>query len=112
MDSLNFAFIGASSASRPEWSAEPEDWVLRLRAAYEAGYYRTEAAAGEQTRFPWQGKTCKDCPFWSHAICFVHNEQRSSAAHTCTYFDAPNRDGAREIIASRVQHQIRAWWGQ
>jgi hypothetical protein len=104
MDNLNIAFIGTLPAPRPNTSAEPEGWVLRLRRAYEAGYYRTEAATGEQTRFPWQGKTCADCPFWGDSVCFVHNERRSSAAHTCTYFDAPNRDRGHGIIALRVEH--------
>ena len=53
-----------------------EAWMARLKAAYDAGYYRTEAAEGEQTRFPWQDRTCGDCPFWSRNTCLVREARR------------------------------------
>jgi hypothetical protein len=28
-------------------------WILRLKEAYDAGYYKTEPAIGEQTLLPW-----------------------------------------------------------
>src|SRR5947209_6480653 len=55
-----------------------EPWVDRLKQAYFAGYYQTEAAEDRQSRFPWQNKTCKDCPFWSSGICQVFAEYRRS----------------------------------
>lgn len=75
------------------------DGLARLKAGYDAGYYRTESAEGEQTPFPWAGKTCKDCPFWKNSMCQVFAEYRSSLAHTCVYFDEPNHAVARELIA-------------
>jgi hypothetical protein len=44
--------IGRSST--PICDAPPEPWVLKVKAAYEAGYYKTEVAPGEQTPIPWQ----------------------------------------------------------
>ena len=44
--------IGRSST--PACEAPPEPWVLKLEVAYEAGYYKTEVAAGEQTPIPWR----------------------------------------------------------
>ena len=35
-----------------------EKWMQNLKAAYDAGYYRTEADLGEQLNFPWQNKCC------------------------------------------------------
>jgi hypothetical protein len=82
-------------------STAPEPWLLRLRAAYRAGFYKTESAVGKQERFPWQGKTCGDCPFWSNNQCSVFIERRSPLAHTCCYFDRANRAAARELIEAR-----------
>lgn len=82
-------------------------WLLRLRAAVQAGYYRTESAVGEQERFPWQGKTCGDCPFWRKGKCLVRLTPRDASAPTCSYFDEPNRGAARAIIARRRHDQ---WW--
>jgi len=89
-----------SSASQIE-TAAPEAWLLRLKAAYEGGFYKTEPAAGEQVRFPWQGKSCRDCPFWKDSACGVFGERRSALAHTCCYFDKRNHAAARSLIASR-----------
>lgn len=33
--------------------------MSRLKNAYEAGYYKTEASVGEQVGFPWQARTSK-----------------------------------------------------
>lgn len=87
-----------------------EDWLVRLRAGCEAGYYKTEAALGQQIGFPWQNKTCSDCPFWSNSVCRVHAEYRASAAHTCIYFDELNREAADEIIRERQWQGYRRWW--
>jgi hypothetical protein len=85
-------------------------WIYRLKAAYDAGYYRTEPAEGAQTLFPWQNKTCKDCPFWGNGICRVFEEYRGPQAHTCTYFDEPNREHARAILQKRELHALQRWW--
>jgi len=37
----------------------PDDWIKRLKAAYDAGYYKTEASEGKQVRFPWQTRIPK-----------------------------------------------------
>lgn len=86
------------------------DWLVRLKAAYEAGFYRTEEAVGAQSAFPWQNKTCKNCPFWSNSYCQVHGEYRNAAAHTCSYFDEKNRTAAREHIQERQWRSYRRWW--
>jgi len=85
-------------------------WIVRLKDAYDAGYYKTEAASEEQAVFPWRSKTCKDCPFWSNNICQVHADFRASTAHTCTYFDEPNREEGQRIIAERQREGFRRWW--
>jgi len=77
---------------------EFEAWVLRLKTAYDAGYYRTESAEGEQTRFPWQDRTCGDCPFWAHSACLVRQARRGARDATCRYFDAWNHAEAESII--------------
>ena len=89
-----------------------EIWMLRLKAAYEAGYYRTESAEGEQTAFPWMNKTCKDCPFWMNGVCRVQAAQRDGHAHTCIYFDPEHRPAAEGIIESRMQAVRKIWWGR
>lgn len=87
-----------------------EPWIERLKAACDAGYYKTEAAEGAQTGFPWQNKTCRDCPFWSNGICQVFAEYRSANTYTCSYFDAWNRKEAQAIILERRWHGYRSWW--
>jgi hypothetical protein len=85
-------------------------WLLRLKTAYDAGYYRTEAAVGSQVAFPWQNKACADCPFWVRGTCAVHLEYRSGTAHTCIYFDQANRDAGRAVIASHGVRAFERWW--
>ena len=92
----------SASQATPAEAGVPEPWLLRLRAAFEGGFYKTEAAVGQQTAFPWQGKSCRDCPFWSANACHVFIERRSALAHTCCYFDRANRAGARALIESRT----------
>lgn len=85
-------------------------WAYRLRDAYDAGYYKTEPAEGQQISFPWQNKTCRDCPFWANSICQVHAEYRSSTAHTCGYFDRCNRGDAQNMMQDRQWRGFRHWW--
>jgi hypothetical protein len=87
-----------------------EQWLQRLKSACDAGYYRTEAAEGSQTMFPWSDKTCKDCPFWSNSICQVFAEYRASTTHTCSHFDPWKRAAARNIIQDREWQGFRRWW--
>jgi hypothetical protein len=93
-------------------SPQTESWILELKRAVEAGYYRTEASTGLQTRFPWQGKTCQDCPFWREDVCKVHAESRSGSAHTCVYFDKSNRAAALELMESRSAAVQKMLWGR
>lgn len=88
-----------------------DEWLLRLKRGYDVGYYQTEVAVGQQSSFPWQNKTCRDCPYWSNSICRVHAEYRAGAAHTCIYFDEGNRETADEIIRERQWQGYRRWWG-
>lgn len=85
-------------------------WMEKLKSAYEAGYYRTEASSGEQSGFPWQNKSCKDCPFWANSICQVSAEYRSSTNHTCSYFDPWHRSEGQRIIQERQWQGFRRWW--
>ena len=87
-----------------------ESWVQTLKAAYDAGYYRTETALGNQSSFPWQNKFCRDCPFWSNSICQVFAEYRSSTAHTCSYYDPCNRQAAQTLIHDRQLQGFKRWW--
>ncbi|MGH2442360.1 MAG: hypothetical protein ACRDFX_04260 [Chloroflexota bacterium] len=89
-----------------------EAWVLKLKDAYQAGYYKTEVDSAQQTPFPWQNKSCKDCPFWLHGVCRVYGQQRPALSHTCSYFDAGNRAEGQRIIDNRVREVRRAWWEQ
>jgi len=86
-------------------------WLQRLKAAYAAGYYRTEAAEDEQTPFPWQDHTCGDCPFSAQNICLVHElvheAPRPANAHTCRYFDRAHREEARALIRRRRWEWLR-----
>jgi hypothetical protein len=41
-----------------------DTWLLRLKAAYEAGYYKTEAPVDEQIALPWSTQTDKRCTSW------------------------------------------------
>ena len=85
-------------------------WVYRLRDAYQAGYYRTESAEDAQTAFPWQNKTCRDCPFWSNGICRVYGAYRPAEAHTCAYFDPWNRNAGETAIRDRQWRGVGQWW--
>ncbi|MGH2441723.1 MAG: hypothetical protein ACRDFX_00985 [Chloroflexota bacterium] len=87
-----------------------DEWIIKLRSAVEAGYYRTEVAAGEQTRFPWQGKTCGDCPFWHQRVCAIYETDRSPESHTCAYFDDANRAAGTDLLARRRRVAFRRWW--
>ena len=105
------SFLNLMPSAEPD---APEAWLLRLRSAHEGGFYRTEAAVGEQVSFPWQGKSCKDCPFWTNDVCRVFAERRSAMAHTCCYFDEANRSGALELLAAhagQAQHERRGYSG-
>ena len=88
----------------------PDDWLQRLKAAYEAGYYRTEVDSQGQTSFPWQDKTCKDCPFWLNGVCRVNAVQRLPDADTCSYFDPANRLAAEHIIEERLRRAWKQLW--
>lgn len=37
----------------------PDDWMARLKAACDAGYYKTEASEGQQMSFPWQTRASR-----------------------------------------------------
>ena len=87
-----------------------ESWIYRLKDAYDACYYRTDAASQAQMSFPWQNKTCADCPFWNNSVCQVHVEYRNPDAHTCAFFDPWNREAARAMMTERQWGGFRQWW--
>ena len=86
--------------------ADPEAWLLRLKAAYDAGYYHTEEDRERQTGFPWQNKTCKDCPAWREGHCGVFQTFRREFADTCGVFDLlrqPDTPKAERFQAPRMK---------
>ena len=86
-------------------------WLLRLKRGYEAGYYKTEAALGEQEAFPWQNKSCRDCPFWLDTRwCQVHAEPQDAESHTCSYFDESHRPAAQHIVEEQQRVAQRRFW--
>lgn len=93
----------------PERPLEVEPWMIRLKAAVDAGYYRTEAAMGEQTRFPWQDRSCGDCPFWMSNTCIVRGARRGARDATCRYFDSWNHPEAESIIQYNKIRPLRTW---
>lgn len=96
------------SASDPP--IPPEPWVARLKCAVDAGYYQTEADVDHQEPFPWQGKTCRDCPFWLEiGFCRVLARSRAASAHTCEFFDPVNRDAAEDAITQLDAARKRAF---
>ena len=84
------------SSMQPDPPVEP--WVKRLKQAVDAGYYRTEVATEEQTPFPWQDRTCGDCPFFQNNLCQVRGARRGAYDATCKYFDAWHWPEAESII--------------
>jgi hypothetical protein len=89
---------------------QPEPWVLKLRAAYEAGYYKTEAAPDEQTGFPWQNEACQDCTVWCSNRCRVYSDYRRATADACTCFDPGNHSEAQPMLHGHSCHGFRRWW--
>jgi hypothetical protein len=63
--------------------AVQEAWLLHLKAACEAGYYKTE---GQETIFRRWDKVCTDCSFWLDDFCLLRSCQRLPVADTCTFF--------------------------
>ena len=92
----------------PPDQAAADEWMQRLKRAYDAGYYKTETEQDAQSTFPWQNKWCKDCPFWQGSVCLVFGEYRKAMAHTCAYFDAPNHETAQMAITERRRHGLQA----
>lgn len=84
--------------SDPSHVAAEDEWLDRLQRAVEAGYYRTEAATEEQTPFPWQNRSCGDCPFWAANTCTVRRARREATDQTCRYFDRCNHADAESIL--------------
>lgn len=83
-------------------------WLDRLKAAVDAGYYRTECAESEQEPLPWHRATCAHCPFWRAGTCLVLLHPRAATDHTCSYFDHPNRAAAQAILDRRTHPGH--WW--
>jgi len=86
------------------------EWLVRLKEAYDAGYYKTETDLTRQEHFPWQNKTCRHCPFWANSICRVHAEYRAATSYTCAYFDDSNHEAALDVIRERQMQGYRRWW--
>jgi hypothetical protein len=83
-----------------------DQWLLKLKAAYQGGYYRTEADVEYQSGFPWQSRRCDDCPFWMNDVCQVTLTRCFSGDVPCAYFDPLDHEEARRLIVER----LRAGW--
>lgn len=86
-----------------------DPWLFNLKAAYDAGYYRTEVDSEAQSHFPWQNTTCGDCPFWMHDVCQVTLARCCSEEVPCAYFDPPDHEAARHAIVERLHVGWKQW---
>ena len=69
-------------------SNEPEPWLLRLKAAYQAGYYQTEADCEYQTPIPWSAREKTERHVLSAISRRVVVAWRASHALTASPFSA------------------------
>lgn len=83
----------------------------KLKAAVEAGYYKTEESLEDQTPIPWAQKNCSDCPFFKNDICRVKGVSRNPDDHTCKYFDDANHSEAQKIIDAHASPWWDWFWG-
>ncbi|HLJ66451.1 MAG TPA: hypothetical protein VKX16_03725 [Chloroflexota bacterium] len=72
-----------------------DDWICRLKAAYDAGYYRTEAAQGCQTPIPRQDGTSASSPLISNSPAAPHSTRVTRRQGRRRWWDVFNRSIAR-----------------
>jgi hypothetical protein len=83
------------------------DWLLHLKAACDAGYYKTEADTDSQIGLARQDKTCQDCFFWAADFCRFSSLPRRSSADTCLYFHMSNSPGHTSVVdVGKANHRI------
>jgi hypothetical protein len=82
-----------ASIGRP-WGDEPaaeggdrmaraDDWLARLKAACDAGYYKAD---GPQAPPPPCTASCRDCIFWRDDFCRLLSARRLREDAICPYF--------------------------
>ena len=87
-----------------------DEWLYELKRRVDAGYYTLETGEEAQEPFPWQNKTCQDCPFWLNSVCQVRAEYRKATADTCEYFDPANQEEGKRTIEERRARGFLRWW--
>jgi hypothetical protein len=85
-----------------------ETWMVSLKAAYDAGYYRTEAAVGEQVPLPWQVTARTESVGWSARRRSPMHGERGSCPRCAEH--RTNLQVAGELPAGRGWHALRRWW--
>ncbi|HLJ68276.1 MAG TPA: hypothetical protein VKX16_13035 [Chloroflexota bacterium] len=63
-----------------------EPWLLGLKAAYDAGYYRSDVDPQAEKVAPWRLTVCQKCAFWHTGFCCIHLEIRRPGANACSLF--------------------------
>jgi hypothetical protein len=66
---------------------QDNDWLIQLKAACEAGYYK--AGSDEPLPVLPNDAACRDCFFWLNDFCRLSSIQRSPDADICSFFHAP-----------------------
>lgn len=86
-----------------------DHWLDTLKAAYDAGYYQTEADVERQSGFPWQNTFCRDCPFHMNELCQVTLTHCVPDDIPCAYYDPPDHALAKQVIVDRLWLGWRRW---
>jgi hypothetical protein len=76
----------SAKQSRDPDRSEPEPWLLRLKAAYQAGYYQTEADCEYQTPIPWAARGRTDPQILSAISRRIEGAWRASHVLTASPF--------------------------
>jgi len=87
---------------------QPPVWMQRLKAAYDAGHYRTESAAVEQVPVPPLLGTCDGCPFWNIADCRRYAEYRGRRSAPCTSISS-STDSVPAVEQTQGEQKL-PWW--
>jgi hypothetical protein len=87
-----------------------DEWLRKLKAAFDAGYYRTEADEGGQESFPWEGRVCQDCPFSMGDVCQVSLERCEPHGVPCAFSDPEGQAMGKALIEDRLQMAWRSYW--
>jgi hypothetical protein len=77
--------------------------LQKLKAAYDAGIYKTESAEGEQTPLPWTAKPRRDRSSWPESIRQAGYRNPAGA-----YSDLEGRKSGQDLVPELVG--FHRWW--